>query len=242
MTTAVVRLAGRHRASARPTWFTRAASAVGTLLLLVAGTALLATTVAPRILHFRMATMLTGSMAPGIEPGDVVIDTQENASDIAVGQIITYHVPIADHRVESHRVTWVGRDRDGAVLIRTRGDANSADDPWTARIDTAKVWRVRSVVPFAGSVIRWLRAPLVRAVLTVGAPAVLIFWLLWTIWRPAPAVDRDAARSARRQRREGGADGEAAAGGLGELERSAVRGDDAAAGVESEPAAGHVGP
>jgi signal peptidase len=188
-----------------------------------------------------MATMLTGSMAPGIKPGDVVIDTQEDAADIAVGQIITYHVPIADHRVESHRVTWVGHDSDGTVLIRTRGDANDADDPWTARIDTAKVWRVRAVVPFAGTVIRWLRAPIVRVALTLGAPAVVIFWLLWSIWRPAPAVDKRTARAARsRHRREDRADGEPAAGGVAELERAVVGGEDAPAGGEAQTGARHV--
>lgn len=225
--------AGRHRVGT-PSIPRRLVSVTGWLLLAVAAATLLLTTVAPRVMHYRMATMLTGSMAPNINPGDVVLDSQEDAADIAVGQILTYRIPVEDHRVESHRVTWVGHDKDGTVLIRTRGDANTADDPWTARIETAQVWRVRAVVPFAGTVIRALRTPIVHAALVVGAPAIVIIWLLLTIWRPAPAVDR----SAREQR----GDDEAPTGGVGELEAPAVGGDDAVADRQAKPAAGDVAP
>lgn len=69
-------------------------------------------------------------------------------------------------------------------MVRTRGDANTADDPWTARLDEQTVWRVRSVVPFAGTVIRALRTRVVHVLLTAVLPAVFLGWLLLSIWRP----------------------------------------------------------
>src|SRR5579875_647878 len=130
--------APRHRVLAR-IW------SVFTTLILVAGIfALLFMTVGPRVFHYRTATMLTGSMVPTINPGDVVLDTQEPSADIAVGQIISYHIPIDDYRVESHRVIWVRHLKSGAVLFRTKGDANTAPDPWTAKVETPTVWRVRA--------------------------------------------------------------------------------------------------
>ncbi|TAM85815.1 MAG: signal peptidase I [Jatrophihabitans sp.] len=168
------------------------------LLLVVAAGLLLAVTAGPRLLGYRTATMLTGSMSPTIRPGDVVIDTPEPAASVRVGQIITYHVPTQDHRVESHRVVWVGRSADGAVLVRTRGDANAVDDPWTARLAGSTVWRVRTVVPVAGSVIRTLRLPLVHVLMTGALPAALVAGLLVAIWRPAPVsgtADAAAGRS-----------------------------------------------
>jgi signal peptidase len=200
-----------------------------TLLVALAALAFLLMTVGPRVLHYRTATMLTGSMVPTISPGDVVVDTQEPAADIAVGQIITYHIPIDDHRVESHRVVWIGHDHDGTILMRTKGDANTAADPWTARIDTARVWRVRTVVPHAGSVIRRLRGPGLHLLLAVVAPALLIGWLLLSIWRPAGSGG------------EQDGDGEPAAGGVTEVQRAAVGGDDAGAGGEAEAGPGLVG-
>lgn len=165
----------------------RMLSALATLTLILGALALLFMTVAPRVFHYRTATMLTGSMAPGIKPGDIIVDTLEPTSAVAVGQIITYHIPVDDHRVESHRVIWVGHDKDGAVLFRTKGDANDGPDPWTARADSAQMWRVRGVVPVVGTVIRALRQPLVHVLLAEVLPVLLVLWLLIGIWRPKSA-------------------------------------------------------
>jgi signal peptidase I len=163
----------------------RAGRGLGTLLFILAAVALLATTVAPRVFHFRAATMLTGSMVPTVNPGDVIIDVQENASDLRVGQIVTYHIPVEDHRVESHRVSWVGHDAAGNVLFRTKGDANNGVDPWTAKVDGPTVWRVVTVLPVVGDVIRLLRQPVVQIIATRVIPVLLVGWLLLSIWRPA---------------------------------------------------------
>ena len=179
---------GRHRRAAQPapprTLRARALRALASLLFVSSLLLLLAMTVGPRVFGYRTATMLTGSMAPAISPGDVIVDTRVPATSVRVGQIITYHIPVQDHRVESHRVVWVGRSADGAVVVRTRGDANTADDPWSARLDEQTIWRVRSVVPFAGTVIRALRTPAVHVLLTAVLPALFLGWLLLSIWRP----------------------------------------------------------
>jgi signal peptidase len=181
--TATVR-PGRHRVASRSVWG-RLVSLLTTLLFVTALLALLGMTVGPRVFGYRTATMLTGSMAPGIEPGDVVVDTSEPVSAVAVGQIITYHIPVEDHRVESHRVVWMGHDSTGHVLIKTKGDANPIADPWTARLGDGPVWRVRGVVPLAGKAIRTLREPLVHTALMLVLPGVLVIGLLVAIWSPA---------------------------------------------------------
>jgi signal peptidase len=176
------RLVGQHIVG-------RLTRAAGTLVVVLAALVLLAMTVGPRVLHYRTATMLTGSMVPAIEPGDVIVDVEERASDIAVGQLVTYHIPVDDHRVESHRVTWVRHTGDGGVLFRTKGDANAAADPWTARAVGDHVWRVRAVVPLAGEVIRFLRRPAVNMLIARVLPLTLLAWALVSIWRPRRADD-----------------------------------------------------
>ena len=81
--------------------------------LLLVGSALvfLVLAVGPHVLGYRTATMLTGSMAPGIVPGDVVVTVPRPASEVAVGDVISYRIPIEDHRVETHRVIEVTRSR-----------------------------------------------------------------------------------------------------------------------------------
>src|SRR5829696_3615958 len=88
--------------------------------------------VGPHVLGYRTMTMLTGSMAPEIEPGDVTVVTPIAVSDVTEGMVISYHIPIDDHRVVTHRVVSVERDPAGTVTVQTKGDANEAIDPWDA--------------------------------------------------------------------------------------------------------------
>lgn len=132
--------------------------------LLLVGSALvfLLLAVGPHVLGYRTATMLTGSMAPGIMPGDVVVTVPSPASEVAVGDVISYRIPIEDQRVETHRVTEVTRGPDGRVSVQTKGDANENIDPWVATIEGDTVWQVKGVVPGLGTAIRALRSPIVQ--------------------------------------------------------------------------------
>src|SRR3954471_21566186 len=159
-------------------WLVRGLVAVAVLTF-----ALLA--VGPHVLGYRTMTMLTGSMAPEINPGDVTIVTPIAVSEVTEGMVITYHRPIEDHSLVTHRVISVDTAADGTVTIHTKGDANEAADPWTATLNGDTAYQVRGVVPLLGRVIEALRAPVVTQVLLYGAPTLLVGWLLLTIWRPA---------------------------------------------------------
>jgi signal peptidase I len=176
-----------HRRLAR-----RAVRATGNLLLLLVLAAFAGLAVGPHVLGYRTMTMLTGSMSPGINPGDVTVAVPEPVSELAVGQVISYHIPVDDHRVVSHRVTEVRHLADGSVQVRTKGDNNPGVDPWTAIITDEHVWRVRAVVPRLGTVVQTLRGPGMRVAFLYVGPAVLALLLLADIWRgprrrPEPA-------------------------------------------------------
>lgn len=85
----------------------RSVSVMGTLLVIGAILAFLFLAIGPRFLGYQTATMLTGSMAPSIVPGDVVVTTRQPVADVQVGDVISYHIPVEDHRVETHRVIEV---------------------------------------------------------------------------------------------------------------------------------------
>ena len=183
-TIAAVR-SGRFNAAARWTL-----SAFTTVLFVAAVTAFLLLAVGPRLLGYQTSTMLTGSMAPLINPGDVVVTAPTPVSDIRVGDIITYHIPVEDQRVETHRVTEILANADGTTSVRTKGDANSGVDPWTATLQGSTIDRHVFTVPYLGRAIRALRGPVVQNTLMYGAPAVLVIGLLAAIWRknPEPAA------------------------------------------------------
>ena len=166
-------------------WFAR-------VLMVVAVLAFAGLAVGPHVFGYRTMTMLTGSMAPKINPGDVTVATPLAADKIAVGMIISYHIPVEDHHVVSHRVVSVEHGPGGQVTIQTKGDANTAVDPWKATLQGDTAYQVRAVIPHLGRVIELFRTPVVTKALVYGAPTLLAGWLLLSIWRPtrtAPTND-----------------------------------------------------
>lgn len=146
--------------------------------------AFLGLAVGPHVFGYRTLTMLTGSMAPEIDPGDVVVVTPLATAEVTKGMVITYQIPVGTHALITHRVISVTHATDGSVTINTKGDANTAADPWTATLQGGTAYQVRGVVPVIGNLIRVLRTPGVTDVLLYGAPALLAGWLLLSIWRP----------------------------------------------------------
>jgi signal peptidase I len=123
-------------------------------------------------------------MSPAIDPGDVVIATPIPVSEVTAGMVITYHIPVEDHHLVTHRIISVEHGPDGAVTVQTKGDANDAPDYWKATLGGDTVYRVRAVLPEVGHVLQALRTPVVSQVLTYGATALVAIWLLMAIWRP----------------------------------------------------------
>jgi signal peptidase len=155
---------------------------VTSVFLLAALSGFLALAVGPHLLGYRTTTMLSGSMSPGIRPGDVIVDVAEPVSAVRVGQILTIQTPTPTHFVDSHRVIEVVR-KGGLTYIRTQGDANSQPDPWLAELHGDTVWRVRGVVPHLGQAIVALRSPTAHILLIWVALPLLVLAGAAEIWR-----------------------------------------------------------
>ena len=164
----------------------RMASVLTTVVVVVAVAAFLFLAIGPRVFGYQTSTMLTGSMSPLINPGDVVVTVPTAVEDIRVGDIITYRIPVEDQRVETHRVTGILANSDGTTAVQTKGDANKGVDPWTATLQGSTVDKHVLTVPYVGQAIRALRQPLILNSLMYGAPAVLVAGLLASIWRKEP--------------------------------------------------------
>jgi len=82
----------------------------------------------PKFTDYRLMVVLSGSMSPVFEAGDVIVVSGAKKTDgYQKGDVITFKDPENPKRVVTHRVTEVIRDGNG-VSYRTKGDANSEPD------------------------------------------------------------------------------------------------------------------
>jgi len=134
----------------------------------------------------RADTVLTGSMRPGIEPGDVEILRPEPTAALRVGQIVALRPP-KDSFTVSHRIIAVrhGAGRDAGLWITTRGDANNVADPWgSVRVVGPTAWVVAGVVPGVGYLSVWVRQPLLHLMLLAAVVLLICSMAMNAIWRP----------------------------------------------------------
>ena len=110
----------------------------------------------PTVLGFSAAVVVTGSMSPAIEPGDLVVCRR--SADYAVGDVITFH---SGASLVTHRI--VGSTPDSYI---TQGDANNVADADPVP-NGAIVGKVVFTVPKLGIFIEKLRTPLGMTVLVL---------------------------------------------------------------------------
>lgn len=89
--------------------------------------------VVPRLAGAEAYTVLTGSMAPGIQPGDLVVVKPAAADQVAIGSIVTYQLVSGESAVVTHRVIGLSIGTDGTQRFITQGDANNAPDSASVR-------------------------------------------------------------------------------------------------------------
>ena len=110
----------------------------------------------PTVFGFSAAVVVTGSMSPAIEPGDLVVC--RSSADYTVGDVITFR---SGTSLVTHRI--VGSAENGYT---TKGDANNVADADPVP-NGAIVGRVVFTVPKLGIFIEKLRTPLGMTVLVL---------------------------------------------------------------------------
>ena len=175
-------------------WYLRALST--TVTVLIALVAVLTITIAigsktsadgQRVVFGHpVMTIISGSMTPTIAVGDIVVDapvTAAQASDLHVGQIISFRAAPGSAEFITHRIVAV-RVTDGAVSYITKGDANNTADA-TPRPASDVIGLYDFSIPRGGYVLVAMHTPRVLIMLLASA-------LLWIV---AGVLFRIAARS-----------------------------------------------
>jgi len=119
----------------------------------------------------------TGSMAPTIPTGSAAVVRDVQASELAVGDVITVQRDGATLPV-THRIVSIAADpaNPAARVVVLRGDANATNDLEPYVITETK--RVMMALPGFGVVLAIMRSPFFLAVTTL-AVTLLVVWAFW---------------------------------------------------------------
>ncbi|TYT63833.1 signal peptidase I [Natrialba swarupiae] len=142
--------------------------------------------------------VLTGSMAPAIDPGDVVIVGETEPTTIESGDVITFVRDGADTPV-THRVVGVA-DAGGELAFETKGDANSEVDAGVVPAGNV-LGVVVLTIPYLGYVIQMTNSTAGFLLLVVVPIVLFVASELWALFQSArrgggetrSATDSDAA-------------------------------------------------
>merc|ERR1711970_699592 len=104
-----------------------------------------------------IVVVLSGSMEPAFQRGDLLFLTNYEEEDIRVGEIVVFKIDGRDIPIV-HRVLKLHEKEDGTIKFLTKGDNNSVDDRglyapgqlWLDRKDV--VGRARGFLPYVGIV------------------------------------------------------------------------------------------
>ena len=144
-------------------------------LLLVGVTVACAAWLAPSLMGLERYVITGGSMSGTFEKGSLAFEKQVPASELRVGDVITYQPPAGAGTTDlvTHRIVRMTQDEQGRRVFRTQGDANADVDPWTFRLHESTQPVVQFTVPHAGHVLIALADRETR-MLAIGGPAALV--------------------------------------------------------------------
>lgn len=128
---------------------------------------------APIVAYIQPATVgadesrivLTGSMEPTLEPGDVVLVRHATIDDVEIGDIVTFRSHEGHETPYTHRVVDITTDQRGTVLT-TKGDANEDPDPMYVNGDML-IGTVHVTIPKLGFVINGAQSQITPVILVV---------------------------------------------------------------------------
>lgn len=158
---------------------THLAGRIAGVAITVAAVGLAGLLLVPALLGYQRYSILSGSMAGTYDTGSLVYAKSVPVADLEEGDVITYEPPAGAGSMPlvTHRIVSIGFDADGRRVLRTKGDANAAADPWTFTLSDDRQPRAVFAVPYAGRVAMALGDRGIRMAL-IGGPAILIALLV----------------------------------------------------------------
>lgn len=153
---------------------------------LIAAAVLFAAAAIGRVYGYHMLTVMSGSMEPRLQTGDVIVGRVISAARAHPGDVISFRDPTRSGRLLTHRVMSkrvVGTN----FKFVTKGDANTGVERWEVPVD-GSLGRVSFRIEKLGYVLAWLRGPLARIAFLAFPALALGGFVVARIWRPSPSA------------------------------------------------------
>jgi len=141
------------------------------IAFIVAVALLLIVSILPITGNYKVMTVISGSMAPAIKMGSVVI--VKPASDYKIGDVITFGPYSKTKAPTSHRIYDI-KVVDGQPVYITKGDVNNAPDARELQKRDI-VGKVLFSVPFVGYAVDFAKKPMGFALIIVVPAAIIIY-------------------------------------------------------------------
>jgi signal peptidase I len=139
-------------------------------------------------------TVLSGSMAPVINTGDLIIDgpvTLSQARQLHVGQIISFRESPGSPVIITHRIIGIKTSKK-LVSYYTKGDANQGPDG-VLRPAKDVVGLLQHAIPDGGYILSALQQPIIFGSLAIS---IVLFFLAGPLFRAARRLDKPGADQA----------------------------------------------
>lgn len=126
------------------------------------------------IFGYRFYNVLTSSMEPAINRGDLVLTKITDSKSIAVGDIITFYPSVNPDAYLTHRVIEKTENYNDSGLIgfKTKGDNNESADNMVIS-EKKVVGVVEIVIPYLGFIISYIRQNIVIII------AIILLIVIW---------------------------------------------------------------
>jgi signal peptidase I len=148
----------------------------------------------PGVFGVKPAVVLSGSMEPTIQTGDLIAVTDCDPTALHEGDVVCY---LSSGKAITHRIASVTTGEDGQLRYVTQGDANNAADRLPVTVDQVQgVWSGMRL-PGAGNAILFMQTP-AGMVLFIVCPLALFF--AWDVWRRRRLDKAEEARTAQLER------------------------------------------
>ena len=153
----------------------------------------------PSVMGYSLFRVMTGSMEPAIPTNSVIVTRAVEATEIEVGDVISYFSkdPTLRGAVNTHRVVGI-YEEEGTVFYQTRGDANNADDLYPPTADEI-IGEVVFSSYLLGIVVRLISNPLIFFPLIVIPLLVVLILNLIKTYRMAANIARQEEEQAIRE-------------------------------------------
>jgi signal peptidase I len=126
--------------------------------------------------------VLSGSMRPGLQPGDVVVTQRVPISALRVRDVVVFYPPNQTSHQTVHRIVKL-TVKGTTTSITTWGDANLVADAVVSSLKGDTAYRMVRVVPLVGYPAIWLQNGS-RGMLAIGLGVILLIVAVVTILHP----------------------------------------------------------